>query len=228
MKIYFNNTNDLAENLLQFFLNCFAIRKNDFFNLAIPGGNSPIPFFNRLTEATQVNWEKIRIFWTDERFVPQNHHQNNFFNAQELFLKKIHIPSENIFPVETGLDSPKIAAEDYDRKLLKIFPKDASFDLIIAGMGNDGHFASLFPKSPALFELAKFAIAVPAPETAKPKLERISLTIPVFRSAKQILFIIQKSKEALFDNSMNRSFDLAYPLSFIRDKSEKIFCYISP
>ncbi len=232
-KRHFKNLVEMSGAALDLVLKLSRAKFADgrFFDVVIPGGGTPATLFSMLAAETRIPWEMMRIFWTDERFVPDSDPRSNYAAAENIFIGKIHIPCENVFRITTGFPSAHDAATDYDRRLRTLFgPGGPSFDLVIAGMGPDGHFASLFPGSPVLLESAKFAAAVPAPANCEPKVERISLTSPVFNAAKKIVFMIQRGKEEIFDKSAKKSAagssDISLPVSFL-DRGLDLECLIA-
>lgn len=195
------------------------LKSSDFFNFVIPGGKTPSLFFSLLAEDKNIQWERIRIFWTDERFVPQNDDRSNYGNAKKIFLDKIPIPQENIFRIDCELKSASLSAENYGLRVKNVLGDFPVFDLILAGMGADGHFASIFPNSGALDEIAKIAIAVPAPITCEPRVERISLGLSVFNSARKLIFMVQGAEKLkMLDMAFERDGQTSIPVSFLDKK----------
>ncbi len=151
------NSDELTERTLQSFTDaaCQAIEKRDGFRAALSGGNTPLPFYRKLSEpavSSRLEWAKIHLFWVDERTVPPASPASNYGQADRAFLQKVPLPSENVHRIHTEDRSIEQAAEDYEetlRSTMKLQPAQVpAFDLIILGMGADGHIASLFPDSP--------------------------------------------------------------------------------
>lgn len=180
---------------------CAAIRsvaEYGGFYVAISGGNSPKEVFRLLATdeyAKAIPWDKTHIFFTDERCVPPDSDESNYRLAYEYLLSKVPVPESNIhrFPAELP---PQEAAASYDKTIKNIMGYERQFDLVILGMGSDTHTASLFPKSPALDEMQRFAV-----ENYVEKLNtyRLTLTIPVLSSARNIIILVmgQEKAEAL-------------------------------
>lgn len=124
-----------------------AIRLRGRFYLAVSGGHSPVPLFERLAKEN-LPWKDFYIFWTDERNVSRSDVESNFRVASELWLSRVPIPQSQIFPYRTELNVPELIASDYEKTLRATFGTTVdqipSFDLILLGMGSDGHTASLF------------------------------------------------------------------------------------
>jgi len=144
-----------------------SIAEKGFFSLALSGGSTPAPLYARLA-ATDLDWDKIHIFWGDERLVPLNSELSNYRMVKENLLSKISIPDSNVHIPATDLP-PDAAAEYYSKEIKKVLLSDLetldlpTFDCILLGIGPDGHTASLFPESPALIEQEKLVGAAPPP-----------------------------------------------------------------
>jgi 6-phosphogluconolactonase len=162
------------------------------FLVALSGGNTPTTLYQTLASAPyrdQINWAKVHAFWGDERCVPPDDPGNCYYQARLALLDHVDIPANNIHRVQSDLE-PAAAATDYARTL-KVFstpPLDwPRFDLVLLGMGDDGHTASLFPGSPV--EVTSPTVAVTANYQDRPA-KRVSLTPLVFNSARQIVFLV--------------------------------------
>ncbi|OGV39340.1 MAG: 6-phosphogluconolactonase [Lentisphaerae bacterium GWF2_45_14] len=178
--------------------------EKDCLTLAVSGGSTPERLFSILA-ATPINWSKVHVFWVDERFVPVDSEFNNYGKAYELWLSKIDIPPENIHRMKTEKASAIESARDYEKELEGFFKTPLpSFDIVLLGMGDDGHTASLFPGSPALNEKKRAVISVPAPTTAKPAAERITLTFPAINNSAQKIFIISGEKKKAMTLDINK------------------------
>ena len=201
-----------------------AIAEKGFFSFAISGGSTPIPMFAELSK-TPLPWDKIHIFQVDERFVPDDNPLNNFRAANEALLSKIPIPSSNVHRISTAFSSADEAAQAYSGDLRRFFGASCSFDLIHLGMGDDGHCASLFPYSPLLSSKAPFALAAPAPTSAKPAVSRITLSLEAINAAKGIFFLLQGSgKKTLLEsfarNPRSKGTIQQFPASAIAPKNQ--------
>ncbi len=176
-----------------------SIAKKKRFAVAISGGSTPRRLYMLLgSEAyrNQVDWQYVHFFWADERCVPKDDEASNFRTAFDALLSKIPLPDKNIHRIK-GEEAPEKAARDYEEEIRRFFGGSEwpGFDLIILGMGEDGHTASLFPGSKSLEETVRLAIPVYLEE---PRKNRISLTLPVLNNADQILFLVAgPSKAAL-------------------------------
>jgi 6-phosphogluconolactonase len=172
-----------------------SVAERGVFHVAVPGGSSPRAVFQLLASqpyASLVPWERTAVFFTDERCVPPDHEQSNYRLANELLLSKVPIPSENVHRFAGELP-PIEAAAEYEQTLRHIMGERPTFDLILLGMGEDTHTASLFPNTPALDETRKLAVAnyVRALDV-----HRLTLTIPVIKGARRVLVLALGSAKA--------------------------------
>jgi 6-phosphogluconolactonase len=171
------------------------------FSIALSGGSTPKPLFERLAEperAARIDWSRVHFFWGDERFVPHDHPDSNYLMARRAMIDHLPISPGNVHPVPTH-GTPEQAARDYTRTLQEFYhseridPSAPLFDVNLLGMGDDGHTASLFPGSVALAERDDWVVAVVG-EKPEP---RITLTLPVLASASSVVFMIEgASKQA--------------------------------
>jgi len=175
--------------------NSIATKKQ--FAVAISGGSTPRRLYALLgSEAYrhQVDWQHVHFFWADERCVPKDHEASNFRTAFDTFLSKIALPDKNIHRIK-GEEAPDKAARDYEEEIRRFFGESErpGFDLVILGVGEDGHTASLFPGSKSLEETVRFAIPV---YLGGPQKNRVTLTLPVLNNADQILFLVAGPSKA--------------------------------
>ena len=172
-----------------------ATRKK--FAVAISGGSTPKRLYTLLSSSPyrdRVDWGKVHFFWADERCVPKEDEASNFKTVFDRLLSKVPIPNENIHRIK-GEEEPEKAASDYEADIREFFGASGLpvFDLVLLGMGEDGHTASLFPGSKSLEETARLAVVV---HLEKPNWNRITLTLPVLNNAAQILFLVAGSPKA--------------------------------
>jgi 6-phosphogluconolactonase len=168
-----------------------SIASKGRFVVALSGGVTPRRMYSLLGGTPfrdQVDWGHVHFFWTDERCVPEGDEASNFKRADDLFLSKVLVPKENIHRMK-GEEEPAKAAEDYEREIREFFGKPGypNFDLVLLGLGEDGHTASLFPESESLHEKRKLVIPI---YLKRPSLNRITLSLPVLNSAKDVLFLV--------------------------------------
>jgi 6-phosphogluconolactonase len=167
------------------------------FAVAISGGSTPRRLYTLLGSQAyrhQVDWRHVHFFWADERCVPKDDEASNFRTAFDTLLSKVALPDKNIHRIK-GEEAPDNAARDYEEEVKRFLGESERprFDLIILGMGEDGHTASLFPGSKSLEETVRLAIPVYLEE---PKKNRITLTLPALNNADQILFLVTGASKA--------------------------------
>ena len=170
-----------------------AIANRGTFTIALSGGSTPKRLYELLASPSwrdRIPWSKIDFFWGDERYVPPTDSSSNYRMTNEAMLEKVNVPAGRIHRVPTELEPPETAAESYENEIKRVLPTSGSavpeFDLVLLGLGTNGHVASLFPFQPALHEKSKLVISEYIEEV---KMTRISLTFPVINSAKDILFL---------------------------------------
>ena len=175
-----------------------TIQQNGLCNMALSGGNTPGGVFSLLASSDyrdRVDWNRLHLFWGDERMVPPEHQDSNYRLVQETLLDHINIPDENVHRMR-GEIVPDESAAEYAELLHNHFAvSPPCFDLMLLGLGADGHTASLFPETDAVEECEKHAVAV-----FVPKLDawRVTLTLPVLNAARKILFLVSgKSKSEM-------------------------------
>ncbi len=172
-----------------------AIEERGLCNMALAGGNTPREVYSMLADDTcrdRVDWSRLHLFWGDERMVPPEHEDSNFRMVKETLLDHVSIPDGNVHRIR-GEIAPEQAAREYAELLHDHFESDSPrFDIILLGIGEDGHTASLFPGTDAVEEGVKHAMAV-----FVPRLDtwRVTLTFPVLNAAREVLFLASgKSK----------------------------------
>jgi 6-phosphogluconolactonase len=171
-----------------------AIADRGVFRVALSGGNTPRPVHEALAKIGDLPWEKIQITFGDERCVPPDDAASNYRMARESLLDRIKIPAGNVFRIRGEID-PASAAQEYEAQLSAFAARfgEARYrhDLLILGLGEDGHTASLFPGSPALAEVARnvipatssFLSTTPASSRSSTKSSRVRIPIPLPMSA---------------------------------------------
>ena len=182
-----------------------AIRARGVFSVALSGGTTPKAVYARIAEdealRRQVHWAHVLFFWGDERHVPPDHPDSNFRMAEEAMLNRLPIDPHNVYRIKGEYQDAAKAAEEYERHLRGIvgarYTADDGalprFDLVLLGLGADGHTASLFPGSPALRQERRLVVANPV---AKMNTDRITLTAPVFNNAADVVFLVQGADKA--------------------------------
>ncbi|UCE99741.1 MAG: 6-phosphogluconolactonase [Planctomycetota bacterium] len=196
------DTEKLAQRGLEIFIADAekAIKAKDAFYVAISGGHTPKRFFELLgstPEAKALPWDKIHLFWVDERYVPPDSQWSNYKLAADTFLNKVPIQEENIHGIPTGYSDFKVAAQHYEETLRIVFDLKENqipeFDLIVLGMGVEGHTGSLFPNSFAPFDTENLVCVV---YVLDEKLNRITLTHPVLCAASHLAVLVSGEEKA--------------------------------
>jgi 6-phosphogluconolactonase len=168
------------------------------FIVALSGGSTPRRTCELLADpALAVPWSAVHLFQVDERFVPPDHEESNFRMLRQALLDRAPVPAENVHRIRTETGTPLEAAREYEKELRQILAPSAGapprFDLILLGLGADGHTASLFPGSPALEERARW---VAADFVQKLLAWRVTLTLPVLNAAREIIFLVSGAEKA--------------------------------
>jgi 6-phosphogluconolactonase len=145
-----------------------------------------------------VPWDRTLVFFGDERCVPPDHAESNYRLANESLLSKVGVSAEQVYRMRGEADDPEEAAAEYARTLSEVFQLRRggvpSFDVVLLGIGLDGHTASLFPGSPAAREIFRTVVAVHAAAARIP--QRLTLTIPTFNAASRVMFLISGAEKA--------------------------------
>jgi 6-phosphogluconolactonase len=164
-----------------------AIRARGRFTLALAGGGTPRPAYQGLAaRVNEIDWARVHLFWGDERCVPPDHPDSNYRMADDALIRHVPIPSTQVHRMR-GEDDPHQAAADYEAALRATFEAaPPGFDLILLGMGDDGHTASLFPGTPAVHEAERWVVGHHVP-----KLDawRLTFTPVVLNAAGHVLFM---------------------------------------
>jgi 6-phosphogluconolactonase len=183
-----------------------AVQAKGVFTVALAGGSTPRAFYRLLAANGEasfracVRWDRIRFFWGDERHVPPDHADSNYRMVHEAMLSRVPVRPENVHRIRAeNVDARKAAAE-YEQELRDyFFPRDMTldefprFDLVLLGMGPDGHTASLFPGTDAVREQTMW---VAAPWVEKLRAHRITLTAPVLNRADSVIFLVSGEEKA--------------------------------
>jgi 6-phosphogluconolactonase len=173
-----------------------AISEKGQFTVALTGGSSPVELHKMLAQepnSGQVDWEKCFVFWGDERWVPLDDERSNARMAFKTLLNHVPVPKEQIFPMWSEEKTPEEYAAEYEKQLQLVLGERGVFDLIFLGMGDDGHTASLFPRTEVLKEDAAW---VKAYYLDPQQMYRITLTAPLINRAKEIVFLVNGEKKA--------------------------------
>ena len=194
----------------------------DVFRIALSGGNTPKLLYEELASAAyrdSIEWRRVELFWGDERFVPPGDERSNYRMVRETLLAHAPVLIDHIHPIVTDGD-PENAALRYEAVLKNIyaaetlFPERPLFQLVLLGLGDDGHTASLFPGSPALSETSRWVSA-----TAGRDVPRITLTFPAIESSSAVLFLVSGKEKAAIVARV-RAGDARLPAARVRSQGE--------
>lgn len=173
-----------------------AIETRGKFTVALTGGSSPEKLYRLLAKESannNVDWNKVFVFWGDERWVPISDEKSNAGMAFNVLLDHLPIPGNQIFPMWADDIEPEERAKVYEKLLKEYLADDGKFDLILSGMGDDGHTASLFPGTAVLHEHEKWVAAY---YLEPQKMYRITLTVPLLNRARKNVMLVFGSNKA--------------------------------
>jgi 6-phosphogluconolactonase len=178
-----------------------ALHQRERATFVLTGGDTPAKTYQSLAErhGQSLDWSRIDIFWGDDRFVPHDSDESNFRMAKENLLEKLPTSECNVFPFPTHLDDADQAARAYEETLRAYFADaEPAFDLVLFGLGPDGHVASLFPGADSLDEQERWVLHTMAPEDQPPR-ERVTMTFPLLNASRASLFLVagEKKREAV-------------------------------
>ena len=206
-----------------------AVSERGICRIALSGGTTPGAVYRALGHPPRVNevpWEKVVLFWGDERYVPHSDKQSNMNMVQETMLAGlVHAP--RVHPIPTDLPDPDEAARKYDALLRSEFSGDPPyFDLVLLGLGDDGHTASLFPHSPLLQEDGERLVAVAV--SPKDGVTRITLMPRALRSGRRILFLVSGQAKADMAHRVLKGIGSIdeFPALLFRDLGDKVTWYL--
>jgi 6-phosphogluconolactonase len=208
-----------------------AIELNGKCTLVLAGGQTPGSIYRLLSKPPRSNiidWNKLHIFWGDERWVPKEHNSSNYKLVHDTLFHGLQMPLENIHGVNCMLASPLETAREYEAQIIKFFSLSngevPAFDIILLGIGSDGHTASLFPNTDSLKSdrLVCESIAVEEP------VQRVTLTFPVLNKAKKIFYMVKGGGKAQVLSEIisdSQSFS-KYPAAFFHNSTAKVTWFV--
>lgn len=179
----FENSRELARGAAEHFVALAPL------TVALSGGSTPKVLYQLLADQfqTQLPWPRIQFFWSDERHVPPDHPDSNYRMAHEALLSRVPVPASNVHRVRSENPSAQEAADEYEKVMVP------HLDLILLGLGTDGHTASIFPGSEVLHETKRL---VAAPWVEKLNTYRITMTLPLLNNGASILFLVSGAEKA--------------------------------
>jgi 6-phosphogluconolactonase len=177
-----------------------SVQDKNLFTVALSGGSTPKTLYSLLADEpwrSELPWPQMHFFWSDERHVPPNHPDSNYRMTDEALLSKVPVPPENIHRIRGDESDPAKAAAAYERELQSSFHLRAGelpkFDLVLLGLGADGHTASLFPGTAALHEHDRLVVAN---WVEKLNAWRLTMTLPVLNNAANVIFLVSGPEKA--------------------------------
>lgn len=195
-----------------------AIAKKGIFSIALSGGSTPKILYGKLKEYKDaIDWSKVLVFFSDERSVALTNEDSNYHMAMTNGIESLGIPKDHIFAMKAS-ESISENADLYEEQI-KQHLADASFDLILLGMGDDGHAASLFPATEALDEKEKLVIANDVPQK---KTKRMTFTYPLLKKSKQILFLTTGANKAEMVKTVLTTPSIEHPASLVTNHCNKV------
>ena len=226
LKIY-KNKQEVAEQFSSYFVD--KLRDKDTFHVALSGGSTPKIVFDVLAEkfAGKVDWSKVHFYWGDERCVPPTDNESNYKMTVEHLFSKIEVPKKNINrilgekdPVNEAMRYANLLEIDLDR--IEGIPQ---FDLVILGMGDDGHTASIFPHEIALWDSEDHCVVATYPESGQ---KRVSINGKVINTAKEVAFLVTGASKAEKVEAVVEKIEgsEAYPASLVNPSSGNLVWFL--
>lgn len=205
-----------------------AISARSRFAIALSGGHTPAKLYALWAHAEEYGvrtpWERVHLFWGDERYVPHDDPLSNYRMTRETLIERVPIPSSNVHPFPTELPQPESVAEAYESELRKFFGSEPpAFDLQLLGLGGEGHTASLFPGSPALEEKQRWVAAVEVP--AKPS-RRLTVTPVVLNCGRNTFFLVAGADKRKILAALRNEPDTGasqYPAAMVRPRRPPVW-----
>ncbi|MEE9429980.1 MAG: 6-phosphogluconolactonase [Melioribacteraceae bacterium] len=223
----FSNQEKLAKYFSEILIKKISKNTSNYnLSIALAGGSTPKKIFKYMADnySGKINWEKTNFFFGDERCVPPNDAESNFKMVDDILFSPLQIPTNNIFRVK-GENDPANEAKNYSnviKKNVRLKKEVPRFDIVMLGIGEDGHTASIFPNQIELFHSKNICEVATHPESGQ---KRISLTGTVISNAKLIVFIATgKNKSKIVSELLNENKDKSnnYPASLVSSKKGKL------
>jgi 6-phosphogluconolactonase len=224
-----------------------SIGDRGLFTMVLSGGKTPRPLYANLATPPfreSMPWSRTHLFWGDERCVPPHHPDSNFLAAHDLMTSRVPIDPSHIHRIRGELRPPEKAALEYEGQLRKFFDlpegmggskagpgtgdRIPSFDLILLGMGPDGHTASLFPSDRAIEEKTRWVVAVDGSQ-GSPAIPRITMTLPLINACRSVIVLVAGSEKehvvrALLDEPEEAG--ATYPVAMVRPRGRVLLLHV--
>lgn len=205
------------------------IEKKKEFHIALSGGSTPKVVFDELAANfnNKIDWGKVHLYWGDERCVAPNDAQSNYKMTKEHLISKILIPKKNIHRIK-GENKPEYEAKRYAKELDEYLPKSKKvpqFDLVILGMGDDGHTASIFPHELHLWKNKEHCVVATHPDSGQ---KRVSITGTIINNARAVTFLVTGKTKAEKVNEIHHQIEgyENYPASLVKPKSGQLVWFL--
>jgi 6-phosphogluconolactonase len=200
-----------------------ALAARGRFSLALPGGSVATSAFPRLARLA-FDWSRTDFFWGDERAVAPSHPDSNFGVAQSLWLEPARVPAERIHRMEADAFDIEGAAAAYAETMARLLGSPPRLDLVVLGMGPDGHVCSLFPGHPLLGEERRFVAAVT--DSPKPPPRRLTLTLPALAAAELVVVVaLGEAKALVLQEALTRA-ESTLPIAQVARRARKVAFYL--
>lgn len=194
-----------------------------FFSVALPGGSVGTSFFPRLAESA-VDWSRTEFFWGDERAVPPPDPESNFGLARSLWLEPAGVPASRIHRMEADAPEPEAAARAYSDAMVRLLGAPPRLDLVLLGVGPDGHVCSLFPGHPLLRDEGRYVAFVK--DSPKPPPRRLTLTLPVLAAAELVVVAaLGREKAEVVREALERP-ESVLPLALVTRRARRAVFFV--
>jgi 6-phosphogluconolactonase len=199
-----------------------VLDRQERYALALAGGSTPRRLYGLLADVSGIPWERVHLFWGDERAVPHSHKKSNVRLVRETLLHAIDIPDANVHPIPTD-DEAETCARRYARTLQRAFDdRRDTFDLALLGLGSDGHTASLFPEDNPSPDDEAWVRAVEAPPRHDVT-TRLTCTLPVLNGASQALFLVAGARKRDALSRVIDEDDPSLPATHVRPQEQRLW-----
>jgi 6-phosphogluconolactonase len=225
--LIFDNSEKLVEAFTHHFMSLMSLTEGDF-HVALSGGSTPKIWFEKLVKnyKDDIEWNKVHFYWGDERCVPPDDEDSNYGMAKKYLLDHINIPEQNVHRI-LGELIPEEAAELYERELFETLLQKSVpiFDLVILGLGDDGHTASIFPHQIELWDSEKYCVVATHPDSGQ---RRISLTGKVINCARSVAFLVTGNKKAdkVIEILYKKEGSVSYPASHVSSEKSNLYWFL--
>ncbi|HBA83124.1 MAG TPA: 6-phosphogluconolactonase [Verrucomicrobia bacterium] len=230
----FNAMQDLNETAAEYIVAAAdrSVTRDGGFFMALSGGRTPRGLYELLATEPwrrRIAWDKTWIYLVDERAVPDTHPDSNYAMIRQALLDRVPIPPAQVFPMMTGLPLAQ-AADNYEKNIMAHVPLSSIngrpvFDVLLMGVGRDGHTASLFPMHPLLQEKEKYVCAVPE-AVGDPAWPRLTMALPLINNARSALFLVVVNEKRLIVESILERLEQVqdrYPAARVKPTEERVW-----